>query len=33
LQQKTIEAVNTLEFVLRALRGWAVPLELPIAQA
>ncbi len=28
-----LQAVNTMEFVVRALRGWAVPLVLPIAQA
>jgi FMN reductase len=28
-----LQAVNTLEFVVRALRGWAVPLVMPIAQA
>ena len=27
-----LQAVNTMEFVVRALRGWAVPL-VPIAQA
>ena len=28
-----LQAVNTLEFVVRALRGWAVPLVMPIAQS
>jgi FMN reductase len=28
-----LQAVNTMEFVVRALRGWAVPLVMPIAQA
>jgi FMN reductase len=28
-----LQAVNTMEFVVRALRGWAVPLVLPIPQA
>lgn len=28
-----LQAVNTMEFVVRSLRGWAVPLVLPIAQA
>jgi FMN reductase len=28
-----LQAVNTMEFIVRALRGWAVPLVLPIAQA
>ncbi len=28
-----LQAVNTMEFVLRALRGWAVPLVLPIPNA
>lgn len=28
-----LQAVNTMEFVVRALRGWAVPLVIPIAQA
>ena len=28
-----LQAVNTMEFVVRALRGWAVPLVVPIAQA
>jgi len=28
-----LQAVNTMEFVVRALRGWAVPLVLPIAQS
>jgi FMN reductase len=25
--------VNTMEFIVRALRGWAVPLVIPIPQA
>jgi len=28
-----LQAVNTMEFVVRALRGWAVPLVLPIPYA
>jgi FMN reductase len=28
-----LQAVNTMEFVVRSLRGWAVPLVLPIAQS
>lgn len=28
-----LQAVNTMEFVVRALRGWAVPLVMPVAQA
>jgi FMN reductase len=28
-----LQAVNTMEFVVRALRGWAVPLVIPIAEA
>jgi FMN reductase len=28
-----LQAVNTMEFVVRALRGWAVPLVIPTAQA
>ena len=28
-----LQAVNTREFVVRALRGWAVLLVMPIAQA
>ncbi len=28
-----LQAVNTMEFIVRALRGWAVPLVMPIAQA
>lgn len=28
-----LQAVNTMEFVVRALRGWAVPLVLPIPHA
>ena len=27
-----LQAVNTLEYVVRALRGWAVPLVIPISQ-
>lgn len=27
-----LQAVNTMEFIVRALRGWAVPLVMPIAQ-
>ena len=28
-----LQAVDTMEFVVRALRGWAVPLVLPIARS
>jgi len=28
-----LQAVNTMEFVVRALRGWAMPLVIPIPQA
>ncbi len=28
-----LQAVNTMEFIVRALRGWSVPLVIPIAQA
>jgi FMN reductase len=28
-----LQAVNTMEFIVRALRGWAVPLVIPISQA
>jgi FMN reductase len=28
-----LQAVNTMEYVVRALRGWAVPLVIPIARA
>jgi len=28
-----LQAVNTMEFVVRSLRGWAVPLVVPIGQA
>lgn len=28
-----LQAVNTMEYVVRALRGWAVPLVVPVAQA
>jgi FMN reductase len=28
-----LQAVNTMEFAVRALRGWAVPLVLPIPEA
>ena len=28
-----LQAVNTMEFVVRALRGWAVPLVIPISEA
>lgn len=28
-----LQAINTMEFVVRALRGWALPLTLPIARA
>ncbi|MGH3328989.1 MAG: NADPH-dependent FMN reductase [Streptomycetales bacterium] len=28
-----LQAVNTMEFIVRALRAWAVPLVLPVARA
>ena len=28
-----LQAINTMEFVVRALRGWAVPMVLPIPAA
>lgn len=28
-----LQAVNTMEFIVRALRGWAVPLVVPISEA
>jgi FMN reductase len=28
-----LQAINTMEFVVRALRGWTVPLVVPVAQA
>jgi FMN reductase len=28
-----LQAVNTMEFIVRALRGWAVPLVIPVPQA
>lgn len=28
-----LQAINTMEFIVRALRGWAVPLVMPIPQA
>lgn len=28
-----LQVVNTMEFVVRALRGWAVPLVMPVAQS
>ncbi|MDQ6892771.1 MAG: hypothetical protein M3167_08845 [Acidobacteriota bacterium] len=28
-----LQALNTMEFIVRALRGWAVPLVIPIPQA
>ena len=28
-----LQAVNTMEYVVRSLRGWAVPLVVPISQA
>jgi FMN reductase len=28
-----LQAVNTMEFAVRALRGWAVPLVVPVARA
>jgi FMN reductase len=28
-----LQAVNSMEFIVRALRGWSVPLVLPVAQS
>jgi FMN reductase len=28
-----LQAVNTMEFIVRALRGWAVPMVIPVARA
>ena len=28
-----LQAINTMEFIVRALRGWAVPLVVPIPQS
>ena len=28
-----LQAVNTMEFVVRSLRGWAVPMVIPVAKA
>lgn len=28
-----LQAINTMEFVVRALRGWSVPLVVPVSQA
>ena len=28
-----LQAVNTMEFIVRALRGWAVPLVIPVPRA
>ena len=28
-----LQAINTMEYIVRALRGWTVPLVIPIAQA
>jgi FMN reductase len=28
-----LQAVNTMEFVVRALRGWAVPLVVPVSRS
>jgi FMN reductase len=28
-----LQAVNTMEFIVRSLRGWSVPLVLPVAQS
>ncbi|MDQ4134342.1 MAG: NAD(P)H-dependent oxidoreductase [Actinomycetota bacterium] len=30
---QALQAVNTMEFVVRALRGWTVPLVVPVARA
>ena len=28
-----LQAINSMEFVVRALRGWSVPLVQPVAQS
>ena len=28
-----LQAVNSMDFIARALRGWSVPLVLPVAQS
>jgi FMN reductase len=28
-----LQALNTMEFIVRSLRGWAVPLAIPVARA
>jgi FMN reductase len=28
-----LQAINSMEFIVRALRGWSVPLVLPVAQS
>jgi FMN reductase len=28
-----LQAINSMEFIVRALRGWAVPLVIPVAKA
>ena len=28
-----LQAVNTMDFIARSLRGWSVPLVLPVAQS
>jgi FMN reductase len=30
---QALQAINTMEFVVRSLRAWAVPMVLPVAQA
>lgn len=31
--EQALQAVNTMEFIVRALRGWTLPLTAPIARA
>ena len=31
--EQALQAINTMEFIVRALRGWTLPLTLPIARA
>jgi FMN reductase len=30
---QALQAINTMEFIVRSLRAWAVPMVLPVAQA
>jgi len=31
--QQSIQSINTLDFIVRALRGWVVPFSVPVATA